>query len=823
MAISAEELRQKLAAAREQKARETSPERPAEASGDSSNSAQSARQGSDSAQKQKLDVRQIKQLLLERIAEVAQYLYPNGKKEGNHWRVGSIEGEPGKSFGICIAGEKAGLWGDFADSAKHSRNLLDLWMAGRKVDFKTALHEAAEWLGVPLSSKTKSKRTFPTLEEAIADQESYLKMVATRRDWYNARFVVVRFDPEKGKKVFRPFHLSNDGWIVKDPAGKLPLFNCEELRKRPAEEVYLVEGEKCVCALRDQLGLLAITSAHGAESVHKTDWAPLAGRKVVALPDADDEGERYASKAANALLNLKQPATVKIVQLPGLPPKGDCVDWLQSRNGQSPEQIKGQLEALVAATPEQAPLPKAALTHVAALKNLEDYTDNDAGNAEMFVDRFQAVVRYIHALESWFIWDDVGRWLPDSIEGVNQLARHLSDQLIADAVQVSGRRDERKLARGIEIGRRNQISNMLWLARSDPRIVIKRDQIDVDPFLLGARNGVIDLRTGKRRDGQKGDFITKSCGCAFDPAATAPRWRAFLDEIFEGQTNLIDYIQRAVGYSLTGDTREQILLFLYGGGANGKSTFIEVLIKLLGDYAFRASQNVLCLNRYAKEPLDEIATLDGYRFVSIAETGESHMAEVRIKLLTGGDTVTGKAHYKAATSFQPTFKLWIFGNSKPAVYGVDYAMWRRIKLIPFTVQFPDEKQDKTLKAKLLGELPGILNWAIEGALAWQAEGKLVPPDPVVAATNEYRDDQDILLDFITEKIERAKDHELPHKDLYAAYKAWHTAGSAEKPFSSKKIAQMFRDRGYKSSQGHSRYTSWWGIGLRKPDNGDDGD
>ena len=668
---------------------------------------------------------------------------------------------------------------------------------------------------VGVKDEKSSSQGYETLEQAIGAQEQWLKMKATRRDHYNARFVKVRFDDSsKGEKEFRPFYLSNDGWIVKDPPGKLPLFNLAELRNRPAEEVYVVEGEKCACALCDELGLLATTSAHGAKAPHKSDWTPLAGRNVVIMPDADAEGERYASKAANALLNLKQPARTKIVHLPDLPPKGDCFDWLQSRNGQSPEEIKGELGALVAATPEQTPLPKAALTDIGAMKNLDDYTENDAGNAEMFVDRYSGIVRYIHVLESWFLWDDAGRWLPDSIEGVNQLARQLSNELILDSVKVPGRRDERKLQRAIDVGRRNQISSMLWLARSDPRIVIKREQIDRDPFLLGAHNGVIDLRTGQIRDGQKGDFITKSCGCNYDPATTAPRWIDFLAEIFSDQTDLIDYLQRAIGYSLTGDTREQCLFFLYGAGANGKSTFIEVLVALLGDYATTASQNILCYNRHVREPLDEIASLDNARFVSIAETGAEHMAEVRIKLLTGGDTVTGKAHYKAATSFQPKFKLWIFGNSKPAIYGVDYAIWRRIKLIPFTVQFPPEKQDSTLKAKLLAELPGILNWAIQGALAWQADGRLIPPESVVAATNEYREDEDILRDFIAEKVDPAKGLQLAHKDLYCAYKTWHTEGSPEKPFASKKVAQMFRDRGYKDFIGTARKLSWWGITLK---------
>ena len=438
----------------------------------------------------------------------------------------------------------------------------------------------------------------------------------------------------------------------------------------------------------------------------------------------------------------------------------------------------------------------------------------------MFVDRYSEIVRYSHAHESWFIWDG-NRWLADALENVHQLALELSKTLAAELLTTPGRPDTQNLKRAIDMGSQNKISAALWLARSDPRIVIRREQIDVDNFLLGARNGVIDLRTGQRRDGQKGDFITKSCGCNYDPAATAPRWIDFLDEIFNDQTDLIDYIQRAVGYSLTGDTREQCLFFLYGVGANGKSTFIEVLVKLLGDYATTASQNILCLNRYVREPLDEIASLEGARFVSIAETGAEHMAEVRIKLLTGGDTVTGKAHYKAATSFQPKFKLWIFGNSKPAIYGVDFAIWRRIKLIPFTVQFPVRKTGLDLKRKTVGR---AARESSTGQSKAHSNGRPTADSFRRSAWSKRQmniaTDQDILRDFITEKVEPAKDQELAHKDLYAAYKAWHAEGSSEKPFRSKKVAQMLPGPRLQASPGHARELRWWGIGLKKSENGE---
>jgi putative DNA primase/helicase len=247
------------------------------------------------------DASPIKALLRERVAELAQYLFPNGHRQGAHWCIGDVTGAPGKSFKICIAGEKAGLWGDFADSLKHSQNLLDLWMVARNVDFKTALRQAAQWRGQPLNGHDDGGSIFSTLDEAIANMERRLAMRATRRDWYHNRdggehFIVVRFDGPTGKQ-FRPFHKTSSCWTAKDPPGKLPLFRLPELLARPQERVFVVEGEKCASELAT-LGLLVTTSAHGAKSAHKSDWQPLAGREVVPLPDNDSDGQAYGQTAA---------------------------------------------------------------------------------------------------------------------------------------------------------------------------------------------------------------------------------------------------------------------------------------------------------------------------------------------------------------------------------------------------------------------------------------------------------------------------------------------------------------------------------------------
>jgi hypothetical protein len=305
------------------------------------------------------DAQRLKEVLRERVEDLARYLFPNGRQEGVHWCVGDVTGDPGHSFKICLAGEKAGLWGDFAHSQKHSRNLLDLWMQARNVDFKTALREAAEWTGcelhsangkIPLPSKPKSTAAFRTLDEAVAWAERKLKMCATRRDWYqdrsgNQHFVVVRFDAADWKD-FRPFHQNGSGWLVSDPPGKLPLFRLPELIEKPTDRVFVVEGEKCARELAT-LGLLVTTSAHGANSAHKTDWGPLAGRKVIILPDNDQQGRAYAETVAGILYRLSPLALARIVELPGVPPKGDCVDWLEARDAQTPEDIRAELLDLV--------------------------------------------------------------------------------------------------------------------------------------------------------------------------------------------------------------------------------------------------------------------------------------------------------------------------------------------------------------------------------------------------------------------------------------------------------------------------------------------
>ena len=239
-----------------------------------------------------------------------------------------------------------------------------------------------------------------------------------------------------------------------------------------------------------------------------------------------------------------------------------------------------------------------------------------------------------------------------------------------------------------------------------------------------------------------------------------------------GNEKLIAYLQKAVGYTLTGDTSEQVLHFLYGLGANGKSTFLETIMAMLGDYAKQTSTETILVKKMTGGIPNDLAGLKGARLVSAQEVESGRrLAESLVKQLTGGDTISARFLHGEFFDFKPTFKLWISGNSKPVVRGGDYAIWRRIRLIPFTVQIPPEEQDRRLSEKLRGELPGILNWSLAGCLAWQREG-LTPPEEVTAATESYRDEMDIIGQFIGERCLMGPEYKVTAKKLYAAFVEW---------------------------------------------------
>jgi putative DNA primase/helicase len=446
----------------------------------------------------------------------------------------------------------------------------------------------------------------------------------------------------------------------------------------------------------------------------------------------------------------------------------------------------------------------------------------DLGNARRVVERHGADLRYCHPWKSWLTYDGV-RWAPDetaeAVRCVKETQAHLyrtAAKQIAELGDVGD--DKERQARLRELTRllkhalswedARAIGRSLDLARSEPGVPVLPADLDRDPMLLNVLNGTLDLRTGELRPHGRADLITKLAPVAFDPAATCPRWAAFVRWAMGENDDLIDYLQKVVGYWLTGSVAEQALWFFHGGGANGKSTFLGVVLALLGDYAIQAVSDLLMEKRGDSHPTER-ADLFGRRFVATIETEDGRrMAEALMKQLSGGDRVRARRLYQNHFEFDPTFKIVLAANHKPAVRGTDLAVWRRIKLVPFAATVTDEKKDKHLPDKLRAELPGILNWALAGCLAWQRDG-LGEPDEVRQATAQYQAEQDSLGEFLRECCTVLPEARCRASALFDAYAAW----SGDRLITLKTFGTLMRAKGYESKRGGGGPYFWHGVGL----------
>ena len=291
---------------------------------------------------------------------------------------------------------------------------------------------------------------------------------------------------------------------------------------------------------------------------------------------------------------------------------------------------------------------------------------------------------------------------------------------------------------------------------------------------------MINLNTGEFRAASREDYVTKFTGVSYDPDAKCPNWNAFLKKIVTDD-ELIKYLGRVVGYTLTGNTVEEVMFVLHGLGANGKSTFRETIFALLGDYAVGADASMLVTNKRAGGATPDLARLNGRRLVTVNETQQNDLLnESRVKFITGHDVITARNLFKEFFDFTPTHKTFLTTNHKPIIRGTDEGIWRRIHLLPFTKTIPAEEREVNFREKMLmPELPEILNWALEGLKDYQKNG-LKPPAIVTAATNEYKEDMDLLGRWMEDCCEMDEKSETPTADLHSNYEKWmeHEVGFA---------------------------------------------
>jgi P4 family phage/plasmid primase-like protien len=358
-------------------------------------------------------------------------------------------------------------------------------------------------------------------------------------------------------------------------------------------------------------------------------------------------------------------------------------------------------------------------------------------------------------------------------------------------------------------------------------LTVDADRLDADPWAFNCLNGTVDLRTGKLRPHRAADLISKIAPTNFNPAAQCPRFLAFLAQIFDGDTSLVEFVQRFYGYAMTGLTKEQILLILWGEGGNGKTTLVEAIGDVIGDYASSAptglltSKNATDNNHYA-----EIADLHGRRLVTASESEEgAKLKEAFIKKAVGGDTLKGRHLYGQLFEFKPSHTLQLLTNHKPQIRGNDFSVWRRVRLLPFLVKFGSAHEvrdgsaklmkDTTLPAALLSEREGILAWLVEGARLWHASGALEAPEVVLAAGREYRHEQDRVGHFVNECCTVGKETDKTQvKAIYSAYMTWCREEGLDYPLTRRRLMDVLRLRVAAMGQSFKHKGEWCVRGIR---------
>lgn len=565
-------------------------------------------------------------------------------------------------------------------------------------------------------------------------------------------FQCVRFGPPKAFRQRRPD--GQGGWIWNLDGVRRVLFRLPAVlqAKIDGQPLYLVEGEKDVLAL-EQAGVVATTNPMGAGP---NKWEPvytdtLTNATVIFIPDTDPPGQEHRARVVAA---LEGRCTLTVIDLPK--PFKDIAEYLGA----------GHALATLFAAPPAVPIP-----------DTPDDNYSDRWNADRLTRLYGDRLRYCWPLNCWFVYTGT-HWQPDDTGQVMQWAKATVRDMHKEAADSDSSVTRKQLgAWAIKSDSAGKLNAMIDLARSNPGIPIRPDAFDAHPNLLNCANGTLDLRTRHLHPHQATDLITTILPFDYDPAATAPLWRQVLARSMAGKGEMLAFLQRAVGYSLTGNQSEQCFFFLHGSGANGKSVFLHNILALFGNAGRTAAFSTFLAQRDGGRPRQDIARLAGARLVTAAEAGEGQrFDEELLKAITGGERITARKLYADDFEFTPQFTLWLAANHQPTIRGADLAIWRRVCLIPFTVTIPEEERDKRLLSTngdnpLTPELPGILNWALEGHAEWQMRGLAKPPE-VIVATEEYRESSDPLGDFLAAKCKEEKHGRITAASLYKSYKEW---------------------------------------------------
>jgi len=644
-------------------------------------------------------------------------------------------------------------------------------------------------IGIRINPK-KWEKTFKTAEKYFLEKHG-LKLDPANKDI--ARLCFISYDPEL--------------FINQNPE----IFQAVEEKTRANNKTKLCDSVNFISEPRKKYCLEALNNA-----CHKISTAPQGTRNVTTNKESFGIGQLVA---AGGLTRLEaENALVEVASLCGLPSKEaeTAVKSGLNAGAKEPRDLSKIVEK------ENLGFAKIIEQGKAAQKSLDDILiparDTDKGNA----DRFQAVFegKAMHTPEmGWLIWNEK-YWKADE-RGVRDMFKYaISEEIHKEIEKTNQNRDKTsveligKLSKWLKQSQTAKIisSGLQW-ANSDACFRGYIDDFDKDIYLLNVENGTINLKTGELKPHDSKNKITKISNIFYDKNAACPIWKAFLNRIFEEKQDLIQFIQKAIGYTLTGDIKEQCWFFLHGTGQNGKSTFVEVISKLLGKYCKKADIKTFSEKQFDESiNTPELAEFPGKRFVFATETKQGKAFDVgRIKDWTGGELIPACQKYKTPFNFFPHFKLWIAGNHKPIIKDSTLSTWRRIRFIPFNVTISDQEKDENLYLKLEAELSGILNWAIQGCLIWQTE-KLKPPKEVIEATAEYQESQDRLSPFIKGVCITGKRYFIPFKTLYETYIAYCEANN-DTLMSKPAFQEAIQERGFRTRRGHAHVVFVDGLSI----------
>lgn len=612
---------------------------------------------------------------------------------------------------------------------------------------------------------------------------------------------IVAYRPDKPPDPKRKYY-----W----PAGQRARIDvppaCRHMLSDPAQTLYVVEGWLKADALASA-GLCAIgllgTSAFGWKPEPGlpilSDWEaiPLNGRLVRVIFDSDTvrkEGVALARMRLTTLLRSRG-AIVEWVILPDADggAKLGADDWLAL--GHTPEEIKA-----LCAQPGEDPYISAEL--------------NDIGNSERFVYANAGRLRWSYEQKIWYSWDGT-KWDGKNQERVLGFAHETAREAQIAASRLAPQFPNRDaiVAWTAKLGSSHYLNAMA--SRSKDALACSSAAFDMDPWLLNAANGTVDLKTGILYSHDPEHMITKIAPASYDPGATLKEWDDFLAETMAGKEGLPDFMQRALGYSITGDTSEERLFMPIGKTRSGKSTLVEAVAATLGEYAATASFDTF-LKRQHEGVREDIARLAGARFVSAIEVEEGkHLADAIVKQLTGGDTITARLLYQGSFEFAPQLKLWLVANEEPTVASKNEAMWERILRLPFDHYVPEGERDKGLKGRLKDPTyagAAILAYLVRGAMRWQAEG-LGVPSCVTSATRAYRERMDPLEGWLQDDCTIDEMAVYKVTEAFPAYLLWAKRNGVDRreQLGRNGFKQAMEQRGFTYVQGSDRARYWRGL------------